>query len=180
LRQTGDRVLAEQRARTQAEREAASPVSFSAAEAAIANLEMIQEQSEQIRSHPGLPMATGFGGETISGFPGSPAADAAALITTLRAQTFASALQAMRDASQTGGAVGQVSDAEGVRFENQWAAVQQAQSFTQFRSELRKLEQIADEAIQRIREAYEREFNGISTAPQFEIADEFEGFSIAE
>lgn len=108
--------------------------------------------------HPGLDAAVGFGGETTSKVPGTPAADAKALLDQLRNRTFISALQAMREASKTGGAVGQVSEAEGQRMENAFVSLSQAQSPEQFRQELKNFIRIMEEGQQRVRNAFKEQY----------------------
>lgn len=145
----------------------AAPGAFAAVEYAMQQAQNIVDTAKTLKDHPGLRTATGFGGETLSGIPGTPAADAAAIANTLKAQAFAAALADMRAASPTGGAVGQVSDAEGARFENMYANLQQAQSYPQYLRQLDRLVEFMDGATQRIRRAYEREYGGIEGAPRF-------------
>jgi hypothetical protein len=85
----------------------------------------------------------------------------------LKAQQFARALADMRAASPTGGAVGQVSDAEGARFENMYASLQQAQSYPQYVRQLDQLIEFVEGAQRRIRTAYESEYGPIETAPKW-------------
>lgn len=54
----------------------------------------------------------GFGGKILSAIPGSDAYDFAARLETIKANIGFDKLQAMRDASPTGGALGQVSEME--------------------------------------------------------------------
>ncbi len=62
--------------------------------------------------------------------------DFKALLEPLKSQIFTQTLQAMRDASKTGGAVGSVSEQEGRRFENALGALDNAQSAEQFKQQL--------------------------------------------
>lgn len=67
----------------------------------------------------GLPMinklTAGFGGSLLSKIPGTDATDLTKLIDSVKANAGFDKLQAMREASPTGGALGQVSDKE-IRF----------------------------------------------------------------
>lgn len=146
----------------------AAPAAFRSVEFAVQELDRFTDQVKLIRDHPGLPTATGFGGEQLSGIPGTDAADAAALVETLKSQSFVSALGAMRAASKTGGAVGNVSDAEGAKFENAFVSLLRSQSFEQFQKELDRLIGINETSVTRIKSAYSNEFQDIPTAPRFE------------
>jgi hypothetical protein len=103
--------------------------------------------------HPGLPGITGLQGK-IPNFPGGDAADAAAQLETLKSQIGFGVLQAMRDASATGGALGAVSDAEGKRLEANLAALAQTQSLDQFKASLTQVIDYAEGAKGRLRDAF--------------------------
>jgi len=77
---------------------------------------------DRLLGHEGLGLATGKSGYFRGYLPGAPK-DAKILIDQLGNRMFVDALQAMREASKTGGAVGNVSDREGDRLENVIAAV---------------------------------------------------------
>jgi len=62
--------------------------------------------------------------------------DFKAQLIPLKSGIFVNELTAMRDASKTGGAVGQVSDAEGARFENALGALEMSQSPKEFIKQL--------------------------------------------
>lgn len=130
---------------------------------ALSEIDKFTEQAKAVRAHPGLKMATGFGGEKLSGIAGTPAANAAALVNTLKSQAFISALGAMRAASKTGGAVGNVSDAEGGRFENAFVSLMQAQSYPQFIEQLDRLIELNERGKSMIADAYTTEYSGVST-----------------
>ncbi len=104
-------------------------------------LDNVITSAQDLAKHPGLSNAVGFGGETMSKIPGTDAASFAAKLNSLKSQEFAKNIQAMRDASKTGGAVGNVSDREGDRFENMVASLSQAQDEKQFKEGLDKLVQ---------------------------------------
>lgn len=59
----------------------------------------------------------------VPSFPGGNAAQVESLITSLKAQVSGMKLQAMRDASKTGGAIGQVTEKEWPRLENMVVAL---------------------------------------------------------
>jgi hypothetical protein len=72
----------------------------------INTLQTVNDLQRDIADQPGL--TTGFWGNLFSNVPGSAAYDARALATTIRANLGFDQLQAMREASPTGGALGQV------------------------------------------------------------------------
>ena len=156
-----------QAAETLARRTAEAPAQFSAAQGSLAGLSLVSEKAMEVYNHPGLEAAVGFGGETVSMISDTDARNAAALLQTLKANVFAGALKAMRDASATGGAVGQVSDAEGARFENMWGSLDQTQDFRQFQNQLMAIARFTEGAMQRIKNAYQREYGEIEGAEQF-------------
>lgn len=67
-------------------------------------------------------------GSVLKRVPGTPARDVAADINSLAANVAFEALQEMRQASKTGGALGQVSDKEGALLRDVLASIEQDQS----------------------------------------------------
>ena len=101
------------------------------------NLDRLENAMTELHSDPGLWNITG----TVFGRTPNitnTATGAQAQLNSVKAQIFVSALQAMREASKTGGAVGNVSDREGDKLENTMAALDQAQSTDSFKKQLRK------------------------------------------
>lgn len=74
--------------------------------------------------------------------PGTPANDAARLIDTVRANVGFDRLQALRDASPTGGALGQVSEQENRLLQSTLGNLELSQSETQFRTNLQRLKRV--------------------------------------
>jgi hypothetical protein len=122
-------------------------------ESSTAGLNRMQASANELLNHPGLKSITGLRG-ALYNVPGTAAADAQAKLENLKSQVGFSVLQAMRDASKTGGALGNVSDAEGKRLEANLAALQNAQSYDQFRTELQKILTFTEESKGRLRSAY--------------------------
>lgn len=124
---------------------------------AIANLEALKKSATEIREHPGLAGISG-GMSAFPNMPGSNAANAEALMTTLKSKTAFSTLQAMRDASKTGGALGSVSEKEIAYLENSLGAFANAQNVAQRRAELKKVETYADAAKARLNNAMRQRY----------------------
>src|SRR3546814_19130626 len=87
-----------------------------------------------------LPVA-GFG-SWASALPGTPQHDAARLVDTVKANVGFDKLQAMREASPPGGALGQVSETENRLLQSVLGNLEQSQSPEQFR---RNLGRVRDE-----------------------------------
>lgn len=118
-----------------------------------------RSQVQELRDSPGLDNITGY----IAGRTPTLSQDgrnAQELLNGIKNQTFINALQAMRDASKTGGAVGNVSDKEGDRLENAWVALGQSQDTETYKRRLNDLIRIADEGIANIERAYNDQYPG--------------------
>lgn len=116
-------------------------------------LNRLANSANSLMNHPGLAGIVGLKGK-FPNMPGGDAADAAAQLETLKSQVGFGVLQAMRDASKTGGALGAVSDAEGKRLEANLAALSQAQSLDQFKSSLRAIMDYSEAAKDRLRGSF--------------------------
>ena len=114
------------------------PATMRAIETVKLTMGELKKSAQEVKDHPGLARIFGMMG-TMPNYPGGQAANAQAKLNTLKDQSFAAALQALRDASKTGAGVGQVSNIEGQRFENMFAALRQAQSVEQVKTELDKI-----------------------------------------
>lgn len=105
---------------------------------AKSGLDRLAVTANELLHHPGLAGITGVRG-AIPNIPGTDAANAQALLNTLKSQVGFGVLQDMRNASKTGGALGNVSDAEGKRLEANLAALEKAQSLDQFKDQLNRI-----------------------------------------
>lgn len=119
-----------------------------------ANLDRLASAAADLEKDPGLKGITGIQG-ALPNIPGGAAANAEAKLDNLKNQVFVNTLQAMRDASKTGGALGSVSEKEGSRMENALVSLRNAQSSTQLRAALRDIVKISNEAKARTTEAYQ-------------------------
>lgn len=86
-------------------------------------------------------LTAGFIGNVLSAVPGSPAYNLGQTIDTIRANIGFDTLQAMREASPTGGALGAVSERELAQLERVLASLDQAQSPKQLSENLRSIRQ---------------------------------------
>lgn len=143
-----------QDARTAAKRRAELPLARSSMDNALDGLQRMAQTAREIRDNPALGRITGVMGQ-FPDLPGSPAANVRAqLENTLRSQVGFGVLQAMRDASKTGGALGQVSNIENILLQENLAALANTQSAEALRQQLDKIIEYAEGAQQRLRDAF--------------------------
>lgn len=145
--------------KTAAERPAATRAATSSLDASLSNMDRLKNAASELKEHPGLPGITGLPG-AFPNMRGGEAANANTKLTSLKSQVAFSVLQAMRDASKTGGALGAVSEKELALLENNLAALDTAQSYEQYQQELDKIVKFVDDAQKRMVEAYQREYGG--------------------
>jgi hypothetical protein len=131
---------------------------------AVSSFDRLATAANEVLSHPGLKGITGRMG-ALPNIPGSDAANAEALLGTLKSQVGFGVLQDLRNNSKTGGALGAVSDAEGKRLEANLAALDKSQSIEQFKSNLAKIVDYAEKAKDRMREAYNLKHGSGSVSP---------------
>ena len=91
------------------------------------------------------------------------ATGAQAQLNSIKSQIFQSSLQAMREASKTGGAVGNVSDREGDKLERTIAALDQAQGTPDFKRQLKKAQDQIRLSKQLIDTAFQEQYGGVQS-----------------
>ena len=91
--------------------------------------------------------------------------NAQADLDTLKSMMSVQELQRMRDASKTGGAVGNVTEKEWPRLEAQWAALQQTQTTEEFRRKLGELRHTMRTMQTNSRKAYEDTYGKLDYKP---------------
>lgn len=156
-----EQAAAKQEAKDTAKLKASMPQAKLSRDTAVDNLNELASRAEEIMNHPGLERTTGIY-SAFPSIPGGAAADVEAKINTLKTQVFIGVIGAMREASKTGGAVGQVTEREMAKLEGAWAALQQSQGTAAYKDELRKLIDRAKLSMQRINEAYQEQYGNIS------------------
>ena len=110
--------------------------------------------------------STGLAGQVLGNFGGTQAGDLQANIDTIVANIGFDRLQAMRDSSPTGGALGQVTERELALLQAVITSLRASQSEAQFRTNLARVRQQYEASIARIRDAYEEDFGGdVAEAP---------------
>lgn len=119
-------------------------------EDSIFQLRNVIDAAKQARARSNDWFATGFGAETAANIGGTSAADVEALLNTIGANTAFDRLQAMRDASPTGGALGQVSEIELRLLRDSTASIAQSQSDEQFQANMLKIEEAYQRVLDRL------------------------------
>lgn len=141
-------------------------LTFSAPEArnsvadATSNLDRLIREATLIKNDPALSRISGATG-MFPDWPGGKAADLDARLNSLKSQVGFGVLQAMRNASKTGGALGSVSDAENHLLQNNLSSLDTKQSPEGLQ---RNLQQVIDYAIgakQRMLRAYSDQYERV-------------------
>ena len=136
----------------------AQPQQNVAAQSALQNMERLTNVANELKNHPGLPDIVGRANQYSTFDMRDNAVNARALQSTLVKQSAVNALQAMRDASKTGGAVGGVTEKEWPILEQQLAALDGAQTPAAYRAALTNLNNQLSSSSNRIRNAYEQTY----------------------
>ena len=126
----------------------------------IQNIDDLYSRLVELEKDPGLSGITGtLYGRTPSARQSS--VDAQAKLETIKAKVFVTALQSMREASKTGGAVGNVSDKEGDKLENTLTSLKQSQGTAEFQKELQKAQRQLELSKALIKRAFDEQFGDI-------------------
>lgn len=117
----------------------AKPAQKQAVDTITMTLDKTIRDAQALQTHPGL---SGHIGMKIPGQDhiwGTDSTGFRVALKSLKDKQFRDAIQSMRDASRTGGAVGNVSDREGERFENMVASLDSAQDEESFGKALKDI-----------------------------------------
>lgn len=118
-----------------------------------AGFDRLASSVNELMNHPGIAGITGVRGK-VPDVPGTDAANARALLATIKSQVGFGVLQEMRNNSKTGGALGSVSNEEGKRLENNLAALDTTQGADQFKRQLKNILDYTDSAKGRLRDTF--------------------------
>lgn len=135
-------------------REAALPAATSAVKGFESKSESFVKDLKALRNHPGLSEITGFVAGRIPGLTAEGRA-AQALYDKVVAKGGFQALQDLRDASKTGGALGNVSNQEGKQLTASFAAIDRRQDAKDVQAALDAAIADVEGARTRMREAYD-------------------------
>lgn len=138
-------------------REAALPQATSAVKGFETKSDSFIKDLKALRDHPGLSEITGFAAGRLPGLTASGRA-AQALYDKVVAKGGFQALQDLRDASKTGGALGNVSNQEGKQLTASFAAIDRRQDAKDVQAALDTAIADVEGARARVREAYDETY----------------------
>lgn len=119
------------------------------------NLDRLKQTAINVRDHKGLGSVVGGLYQAYAPNVSEDARNAGTELENLKVQISGTVLQAMRDASKTGGAVGQVTEREWPRLENMIANLDPRQGRPQFMRNLAAIITYADQVKAALQQAYE-------------------------
>lgn len=136
------------------------PARKASMEATTGDIDAQIARARALKNNPGLPYITGgVMGRLPSALAASTSAQAD--LDQLKAKAGFEALQSMRDRSPTGGALGNVSDAEGRRLESSAAALSQAQGTTYFKDKLDRYIEDLERSKKSLKNAFDMQYSGV-------------------
>lgn len=139
-------------------REAALPQATSAVKGIEAKATGFIKDLEELRDHPGLSSITGIAAGRLPGITAEGRA-AQAIYDKIVAKGGFQALQEMRDASKTGGALGNVSNQEGTQLKASFAAIDRRQDANDVKKAIKDAIIDIERTTTRMREAYESTYS---------------------
>lgn len=139
-------------------REAALPQATAAVKGIEAKATGFIKDLEELRDHPGLSSITGFAAGRLPGITAEGRA-AQAIYDKIVAKGGFQALQEMRDASKTGGALGNVSNQEGTQLKASFAAIDRRQEANDVKKAIKDAIIDIERTTTRMREAYESTYS---------------------
>jgi hypothetical protein len=146
-------------------RETAFPQATSAVKAIETKSDSFINDLKKLRDHPGLNQITGIAAGRLPAFTSEGRA-AQALYDKIVAKGGFQALQDLRDASKTGGALGNVSNQEGKQLTASFAAINRVQDAKDVRAAIDQAIGDVEGTKTRVREAYNQTYeykNGANT-----------------
>lgn len=160
----GAQAAAKTKAETETKREFEKSPAYAKAIQQLSPLDRMADTVNELTASPGFKDISGWrAGLRLDLIPGTEARDAYAKLETLRSQIAQNVLLMYRQMSQTGGAVGQVSNFEQKMFQNNLAALDNAQSPAEFKKQLQRVLDFVQQSKQRVLNAYESTYGA---APQ--------------
>lgn len=138
-------------------REAAYPAATSAIESVEASADSLISDMQKLRDHPGLSGITGIAAGRLPGVTDAGRA-AKTLYDKIVAKGGFQMLQELRNASKTGGALGNISNQEGSQLKSAFAAIDRTQNADDIRKALDEAITTAQGSKSRMRETYDRTY----------------------
>lgn len=158
-RAAGQRETAVQSAKSAADRQAGRGKARLSLDQATARLGRVDALVDSIMPRIGA-LTAGWAGNALSNIPGTSASDLRKDIGTLQAIAGFDELSAMRAASPTGGALGNVTERELAFLQSVVRNIENSQSPEQLRRNLQEFQREVRGSWQRVRDAYEQDYGG--------------------
>lgn len=136
-------------------------------ELAVSSLENLKNTAMNLANHKGLDAVVGGLYQAYAPNVSEDARNAGTELENVKVKISGAVLQAMRDASKTGGAVGNVTEREWPRLENMIANLDPKQGKEQFLQNLNQVIAYADNVSNQIKQAYESQAKIAGSAPTF-------------
>ena len=137
---------------------------FKAAQSALQTTQDVLDSVNFVKEEPGLGRATGFTGKYLPSFPEGAAASAETRIANLRGKITALG----KAAAASSGAIGAIANQEWKILADQIAVIDEVKGEKPLRDQLTLIEEQARGAMERIKDAYERQFGeDFERFPQF-------------
>jgi len=146
------------------ELEAQRPHQTQAAQSSIAQVDNSLRELDRLDQQSGLANITGPIAGRTPNLTGA-ATNAQANLDTLKAQIGVHTLNAMREASKTGGAVGNVTEKEWPILQNQLGALQQSQTTAEFKRNLANVRASLVRIKEGIRQSYQTTYGNLPNLP---------------
>lgn len=134
-----------------------------ALDSTLSSMDRLRAAAEEALKDPNLGRVTGVMG-MFPNMPGGGAADVENKLGNLKSQIGFTVLQAMRDASKTGGALGAISDKENELLQNNLAPLGKSQSTEQMRQSLQSIIDYVDGAKGRLNSTYQQQYGNSTPA----------------
>lgn len=134
-----------------------------ALDSTLSSMDRLRAAAEEALNDPNLGRVTGVMG-MFPNMPGGGAADVENKLGNLKSQIGFTVLQAMRDASKTGGALGAISDKENELLQNNLAPLGKSQSTEQMRQSLQSIIDYVDGAKGRLNSTYQQQYGNVAPA----------------
>ena len=147
------------------ELQAGAPKAEASLRAADAKSDIVLSTIAEAKQMVGT-LTAGFSGSLLSNIPGSGARDLRAKLDTLKANAGFAELQAMRDNSPTGGALGQVAVQELAMLQATITSLEQAQTPAQLSKALDDYEKFVRESKVRRKQAYDATYGAVRQPQQ--------------
>lgn len=169
LQSPGAKKTSELRAVAEFEKEQSLPRVEMSLASRDAKTDVVRNTIKQAIADTGY-LTAGLGGATLGMVAGTPAFDLQEKISTIKANIGFDELAAMREASKTGGALGQIAVQELKYLQATLGSLERAQSPGELKKNLQQIDNILERYQKSRREAFKKDYGRYPEAPTLEAA----------